>query len=421
MCPKMQAKLSACQREMRTLQERNTQLKQDLTAADREAKHCRWLVKAVLASQAAGPSPRQAVLEQQRGTTSNEIALQEDKEAKERLDRIEAGMIELLAWKNGAARGAQGVTNRQDGSRDSACEGGPAPSPSHTQATHEPAPETCAHMPQTSAAPQFPAAAKNACDALMQPPSKDSARKDSIARGAQTDPCPSPYCSPGAAQQEMPAAIRHSPGLGSAAQMQESGVKPARTPVTPQLDVATPAQMSSFLKDHPHEAVGHVRPGVVSRFPHRLEALHAMRAELQAELAAELDGHLAQHGVPAEAQGLSPAQFLACMDSIRQRRADAVAQMGEKDREREEYMRNTLRWHVDSVAQAVGDPRAVAHRRHAVHGARECGEGRSRAEQGWGTPGSQQTLNSDEIEADVFYSPLRRGTTETWPQVQAWH
>jgi len=126
-----------------------------------------------------------------------------------------------------------------------------------------------------------------------------------------------------------------------------------------------------------------------------------MRAEIQAELAQEFNAQLAAHGIdPQGCQGLTPAQYLVCADGLRKRRAEAVEAMGDRDRERELYMRSTIKWHVDKVTNAGVMPADGSDHRHpAVHGSmRSCSDSEG-----------DRLANDDAIKN--FYSPLARGNT----------
>ena len=202
-------------------------------------------------------------------------------------------------------------------------------------------------------------------------------------------------------------------------------------PLTSDSSIPSPTTRRQFLRDLPYEAVGHERPGVLSRFPHRLGDLRAVRQELQEELESELAAELAAHGIidPNNCKGLTPAEYLACMDALRERRAIAASQMTDDDRRREQYMRSTVTWHVDgvtkSVAAATKTSTASQSVRRNVSGATGR-EGRggfpSHTPNGAGSlspillhsasPVESTLADLGDVDTTAFYSPLRHGTSE---------
>jgi hypothetical protein len=157
-----------------------------------------------------------------------------------------------------------------------------------------------------------------------------------LARAPATTPPPSPP----RLNPALPHPLRHAP---SAAPTPTAPAGPARAP--PRRPLA---------HELPHELAGHERPGVVSRFPHRLSAMRAMRQELQAELEGELAAELAARGVdPASCRGLTAEQYAACMGDLQQRRAEARQAMSDSDRDRAEHMRGSLMQHVGGVMRQV--------------------------------------------------------------------
>lgn len=204
-------------------------------------------------------------------------------------------------------------------------------------------------------------------------------------------------------------------------------------PLSSDSSLPSPTSRRQFLRELPHEAVGHERPGVLSRFPHRLSDLRAVRQELQAELESELAAELAAHGIidPDTCKGLTPAEYLACMDALRQRRTLAASQMSDEDQRREQYMRSTVTWHVDGVTKSVAaatkttpPSQAVSRKVSRVNGKEGA---RGAPPVGTTPPGTTSLPPSNvhapspvestladlgDVDSNAFYSPLRYGTSD---------
>lgn len=188
---------------------------------------------------------------------------------------------------------------------------------------------------------------------------------------------------------------------------------------------AKPLLHQQFLAEMPHELTGYERPGVRSRFPHRVKDLRAIRAELQAELHAELEAELEAEGIDASAcRGLTPAQYTACIGSLRGRRAIALKDMEMQDRAREQYMRDTVMRHVDGVAKAVSaavqgqKPVAKSNRPLASHDRKgSWGQGPVTVKRHnpatIRTPVEQALLDVTDEDTAAFYSPLHFGNSGT--------
>jgi hypothetical protein len=72
---------------------------------------------------------------------------------------------------------------------------------------------------------------------------------------------------------------------------------------------------------------------------------------LQGELNSEVERELASYGISPKAQRMTDAQFRAAMQELEARREEARANMSSQDRQRMEYMRDTITTHVDQVPQ----------------------------------------------------------------------
>jgi len=73
---------------------------------------------------------------------------------------------------------------------------------------------------------------------------------------------------------------------------------------------------------------------------------------LQAELECELAEELRSYGLSPGTQGLTDHQFSDAMAELEQRRAEARQTMSPGDRQRFDYMRATVGWHVQRVSRA---------------------------------------------------------------------
>ena len=62
-----------------------------------------------------------------------------------------------------------------------------------------------------------------------------------------------------------------------------------------------------------------------------------------------MERELATYGISPKAQGMTDAQFRAAMEELEARREEARAGMSTQDRQRMEYMRETVSTHVAKV------------------------------------------------------------------------
>ncbi len=276
-------------------------------------------------------------------TSPREVSV--DPEAAERLKRLEDGIKELLQWKQDAASAPMqpAATQFQPHWNGSGSEAEdisprrvPTPPPPPAAPT-ETASQSIGDGHYYYQQQPVPAASTNP---LQRQPSNNLTAS---AAAAATSSIPlSTNLHPRSVSNTPP---RSPPALAS----------PHKHPSNPQNAPSSPAIRRQFLKELSHEAVGHERPGVISRFPHPLSDLRAVRQELQSELESELVSELAAQGIhdPEGCRGLSPAEYLSCMEALQQRRAAAANQMNEQDKAREQYMRKSVTMHVDAVTKSV--------------------------------------------------------------------
>ncbi|GAB4818914.1 hypothetical protein N2152v2_005960 [Parachlorella kessleri] len=153
----------------------------------------------------------------------------------------------------------------------------------------------------------------------------------------------------------------------------------------------SPSVKEHFDEDMQYTLAGHERPGVVSRLPHSLNSMRSMRRELLGELNVEVQRELATYGVSAKAQGMTDAQFRAAMEELEARRDEARAGMSAQDRQRMEYMRETVSTHVAKVARRVAS-----------------------SERGWMEDADDQLIpeSAGGPGGEAFYSPLRSGASQ---------
>ncbi len=366
----MQGQLQDAVDEVSTLQATMAELRKDVDAAEKEAKHSRRMLRIAMAQSqikstpsleqqlhatipdaAAGAAPATAATTTATTTatvtaTATETSPREipvDPEAAERLKRLEDGIKELLQWKQGASGSLQLSTAqapRWNGS-EAAEDVSPRRAPAAAATAMESAPQYPAESPYQPPPPPM----QTERVPLQRQPSNNLA-------AAATNPLASSF----------PTTL---PPLTTTLHTRSASNTPPRSPIAPtsphkqpshsQNAPSSPALRRQFLRELPHEAVGHERPGVISRFPHPLSDLRAVRQELQAELESELVSELASQGIhdPEGCRGLTPAEYLSCMEALQQRRAAAASQMNEQDKAREQYMRKTVTMHVDSATKSV--------------------------------------------------------------------
>jgi hypothetical protein len=227
-------------------------------------------------------------------------------------------------------------------------------------------------------------------------------------------------CSAPAAPRPAPA--RHvSAQLGRSPSPPPAAAAPAAAP-PPRPASPVPSEVHSppppqrlFRLERPHELGGHERAGVVSRFPHRLEAMRDARRELEAELEEELAAELGALGVAAPAArgvGLGRAEYAAAAAALRARRAEARAAMGGADRARAEFMRATVAGHVEAAAAAAQAASCCA--------AGEVEDAGWRPLTGAAPPAGPPQLPALRAgDPGAFYGPLRRGTSASSIELQA--
>ncbi|KAG7673634.1 hypothetical protein Ndes2526A_g02874 [Nannochloris sp. 'desiccata'] len=339
--------------EVGALQASVAGLKKDVDAAEKEAKHSRRMLRIAMAhSQIASTTSVEQQVPVQvpvPGLTaisvpaplvaaSRTVAAMEpprvipaDPEAVERLKRLEDGIKELLQWKQGTSNPLQPLT---------------------TQAPHWNGSDAEDISPRAAASAPTPPAPGKASQILerfsYQPPVQSDTNplqrqpSSNFATTINSSIPPLTKIHTRSASDTPP----RSPAVPTS---------PHKQPLNPQIPASTPAIRSQFLQELSHEAVGHERPGVISRFPHPLSDLRAVRQELQSELESELVSELAAQGIhdPEGCRGLTPAEYLSCMEVLQQRRAAAANQMNEQDKARERYMRKTVMCHVDAVTKSV--------------------------------------------------------------------
>lgn len=82
-----------------------------------------------------------------------------------------------------------------------------------------------------------------------------------------------------------------------------------------------------------------------------LQQLHVVSPSLcaQAELGAELEEELRSFGISPQAHGLTDSQLCEAAAELERRRAAARLAMSPGDRQRYDYMRATVGWHVQRV------------------------------------------------------------------------
>lgn len=86
--------------------------------------------------------------------------------------------------------------------------------------------------------------------------------------------------------------------------------------------------------------------------PATLHLIHAPLsppALVQAELAAELEEELRSFGISPQAEGLTGSQLSEAAAELERRRQESHAAMSPGDRQRYDYMRATVGWHVQRV------------------------------------------------------------------------
>ena len=447
----LQSQLEDALAEVGTLQASLAEARKDADAADKEARHARRMLRIAMAQSqitettSASLIPARTSVEEQQvpvqipvpvpaataipvAAAAPAIALVEtavDPEAVERLKRLEDGIKELLQWKQVASAPVQPVTNQAPRSWNDS-EAAEAVDISPRATTTAPVTEG-----SSSQAVQNILNDIKPQNTLQKHPSSNltAAAVSSSSVSTATLPHPPPLTNLHVRSASTTPPL-YSPAPTSPQKHQQG------TPTSP-LPPSSPAIKRQFLRDLPHEAVGHERPGVISRFPHPLSDLRAVRQELQAELESELVSELAAQGIhdPEGCRGLTPAEYLSCMEALQQSRAAAANQMNEQDKAREQYMRNTVTWHVDSVTKSVAAATKPATGIHSppplpmppqtrpqlrptalrvkttvtpppiqTTGAYITNTNPSSME-----PSSPVNLEDRDQETDAFYSPLRRG------------
>jgi hypothetical protein len=358
----LQGQLEDALAEVGTLQSTVAELRKDADAAEKETRHSRRMLRIAMAqAQIASTSSTEKIPVQisapvpvaaapavpapvaAPATLPHEVPV--DFEAAERLKRLEDGIKELLQWKQGTSALLQPVTTAQ---------------PPRWNGSSSEAVEAQDISPRAAAPPP----------AVTGPFASQNPERISSYRHAETDKDPLQRQS---SNNLAAAATNNSPASSFSAttlppltiiHTRTASITPPRSPAGPTSSHKQPANplppsssaiRRQFLRELPYEAVGHERPGVISRFPHPLSDLRAVREELQSELESELVSELAAQGIhdPEGCRGLTPAEYLSCMEALQQRRAAAANQMNEQDKAREQYMRKTVTWHVDSVTKSV--------------------------------------------------------------------
>ena len=337
---------------MGALQANVAELRKDADAAEKEAKHSRRMLRIAMAqSQIASttvehpvpakvpaPVPTAIYVPAPVPAASTTVASMEppreipvDPEAVERFKRLEDGIKELLEWKQANSAPSQPLTI-------------PAPHWNGSQAEDI--------SPRAAAAAPAAAARRIASQSSKEFSSRPQVQSDR--NSLQRQP-----------SSNFAATINSSIPPTTNIHTRSASNTPPRSPTAPtfphkqspnsQISPSSPEIRRQFLRELSHEAVGHERPGVISRFPHPLSDLRAVRQELQSELESELVSELAAQGIhdPEGCRGLTPAEYLSCMEVLQQRRAAAANQMSEQDKAREQYMRKTVTWHVDAVTKSV--------------------------------------------------------------------
>lgn len=124
------------------------------------------------------------------------------------------------------------------------------------------------------------------------------------------------------------------------------------------------AYVRQLKRELPHELSGYPKKGVRSRFPHTIQQVMNMREEVKQEVAEELEKEFDEQGInslscgnPENAKsGLSSPQYKACMDALHRKRTAALRAMKPQERERAQFMLDSVKLHVEEVAQKeVGD------------------------------------------------------------------
>ncbi|KAL0030805.1 hypothetical protein WJX77_007386 [Trebouxia sp. C0004] len=129
--------------------------------------------------------------------------------------------------------------------------------------------------------------------------------------------------------------------------------------------------------DMPHEMQGHVRPGVMSRFPHTLQDYQNTIEEMQEELQGEVAQELGSYGIDPYAEGLTDEQYTTAMAELASRRQLLLAGKEPEEQRRILAMRNNMLWHLQNVGgraqrtgwllpggQSSSSPAAVEQRPH---------------------------------------------------------
>ncbi|KAA6429984.1 MAG: DAZ interacting 1-like [Trebouxia sp. A1-2] len=109
--------------------------------------------------------------------------------------------------------------------------------------------------------------------------------------------------------------------------------------------------------DMPHEMQGHLRPGVMSRFPHSLQDYQNTIEEMQEELQEEVAQELGSYGIDPYAEGLTDDQYTTAMAELANRRQLQLAGKEPEEQHRIHAMRNNMLWHLQNVggrAQRTG-------------------------------------------------------------------
>jgi len=438
----VQGQLEDALAEVGALQASVAELRKNADAAEKEAKHSRRMLRIAMAqsqiasptsveqpvpAQVPAPVPTAISVPAPVAAASTTVSAMEPPreiavvpEVNERFKRLEDGIKELLQWKQGTSAPLQPMTS---------------------QAPHWNGSEAEDISPKASSSSGPPPVAS-------APPPAEPRRVSQIAKGLSSQP---PVQSDGIPlprqlSSNFSASTNSSIPPTTNIHTRSASNTPPRTPTppasphkqlpNPQISPSSPAMRRQFLRELSHEAVGHERPGVISRFPHPLSDLRAVRQELQLELESELVSELAAQGIhdPESCRGLTPAEYLSCMEALQQRRAAAANQMNEQDKAREQYMRKTVTWHVDDVTKSVAaatkttpatqssplppPPQTLPTKRPTTLRVRTTA-----------TPPSMQSntvpitnnptmepspvdlamLEARDQETDAFYSPLRRG------------
>ncbi|PRW44309.1 zinc finger DZIP1L-like [Chlorella sorokiniana] len=158
----------------------------------------------------------------------------------------------------------------------------------------------------------------------------------------------------GTSSRAKPASLQAAPGGGPVEQCGAAAAV-AQAPARP-----IEGNKTAFRREMQHTLHTAERPGVVSRFPHSLGSFLALRGDLQGELEAELAEELASYGIDPGAQGLTGDQLAEAMAELERRRAEARRNMSEADRQRADYMRSTVGWHVQRMAELASGQRVAS-------------------------------------------------------------